>query len=341
MSRSFTLLLTFLACSLFVLNACSREEQGDKSNSKSEKTTTEPPPPSKKTDYRTVTGDHVNIRETPSVESKVITQLNTGDLVEFLEENSESINIGGKDGKWTRIKGDFGEGWIFGAFLERASVAARKSREKGTDKPGVISHEDVCNTVYNTLECAEAREAVIGEIYPDLFSSDDKELRISLMDGKSKAYQHYGLDGEEPGEDATKYTLINYFPDFELVLIEIQYYEGGGFILMSRKTGRDTKVFHEPIFSPDRRHFVTNSADLQAGYDVNGFEIYSMEGTFPLQIHAETPNDWAPAKVTWLDNSSFEIERFEMDLEGNSPDGTRSIPSIVMKENEKHGWERE
>jgi hypothetical protein len=61
------------------------------------------------------------LRETPDMRGKVIALLPFGAEVTPGEETGGLLELQGAKGKWTRVRSEMGEGWVFGAFLRRRS----------------------------------------------------------------------------------------------------------------------------------------------------------------------------------------------------------------------------
>lgn len=59
----------------------------------------------------------LRMREEANTESKIVILIPNGSQVEELESSSETVEINGKSGRWTKVKFDGNEGWVFGAFL--------------------------------------------------------------------------------------------------------------------------------------------------------------------------------------------------------------------------------
>jgi hypothetical protein len=76
--------------------------------------------PTRKTEaWLTVIDDDVNVRESPSVSSQVITQLAEFAEVRAIEETVDEFTIDGQTARWYYIAQP-AEGWVFGAWLEDA-----------------------------------------------------------------------------------------------------------------------------------------------------------------------------------------------------------------------------
>lgn len=209
-----------------------------------------------------------------------------------------------------------------------------------TSDLGAIDRDEICNEINNSEECAIAIEEAITAIYPELIDLSPGEVKISLLNGESKSFANTIVpEGEVTTDEYTYHHIVNYYATLELVLIEIQYYEGGEYLLLSRKNGEVEKVFEEPQFSPDQKHFATFSEDMIAGYQPNGYEIWRLDEVGLKRVAFDTPENWSPASIKWLDNGAIEIERYELDFENNYEH--KSISSLILKMDASGNWKKE
>lgn len=65
-----------------------------------------------------VKSTHLRLRENPSLESKVITTLWRGGVLEVLSKTDQRETIEGEEDYWYRISFEGLSGWVFGAYLE-------------------------------------------------------------------------------------------------------------------------------------------------------------------------------------------------------------------------------
>ena len=77
------------------------------------------------------------LQSRPEMESERVAILPNGSSVHPLEENSEVLVSDGRPGRWTRVKSESGEGWVFGGYLSR-------TRPDGIEE-GKLRADDVSN----------------------------------------------------------------------------------------------------------------------------------------------------------------------------------------------------
>jgi len=167
-------------------------------------------------------------------------------------------------------------------------------------------------------------------------SRHDNRLVLKLTNGHSVVRE------DSPGEefdgvyDASgnvnrKFTLSDYLRKEDYFMVEVHYYEGRTFELINAKTGDVTEIGNEPIFSPDRKHFVIVIGDYG---DLNSVEVWLFD---PPKINREfkyEPNDWHYINVKWLSSSSIDL--FERDSYSEKESGGNILARINYKNGE---WE--
>ncbi|MBR33207.1 MAG: hypothetical protein CMN77_18050 [Spirochaetaceae bacterium] len=88
------------------------------------------------------------IRSEPNTTGEKLGLIKHGDPVEVLEQKEPSLTIQGKSGKWTRVRYESVEGWVFGGFL--LANPPQKAEEK-KEYPTVTSLDAGDSGCYVTL----------------------------------------------------------------------------------------------------------------------------------------------------------------------------------------------
>jgi hypothetical protein len=130
------------------------------------------------------------------------------------------------------------------------------------------------------------------------------ELRISLREGPPAIFQN---DIRE-GDSWLTYRYAGPVPAVGLELVKVQYYEGGPYLLLSAGGGR-TIVAGVPVVAPDSSGFFTTSLDLEAEYDPNVIEVWSMQSGSPRLELAVRSEEWGPSEARWVDSATIEFLR--------------------------------
>jgi len=106
------------------------------------------------------------------------------------------------------------------------------------------------------------------------------------------------------------FALMGDFRKSNAWVLQKFYYEGGSFVLIDDRSGRQTDLNGMPVFSPDGRKFLVTPYDLENGAGPNNMEIWRRDGegavlewahTFE-QALAEAPDLQIPyltEGVTW------------------------------------------
>ncbi|MGY3451572.1 hypothetical protein [Bradyrhizobium sp. USDA 4353] len=101
-----------------------------------------------------------------------------------------------------------------------------------------------------------------------------KALEITFKDGFTRSYVTR-LPDDLPGheDDSVEYKLVGYFPEHELLLIEIGYSEGVQWMLLRLNRGIETKVHSPPHYSPSHRWLFSVCSSIGPSGCGNGMDI--------------------------------------------------------------------
>jgi len=191
---------------------------------------------------------------------------------------------------------------------------AQKSWASG---PLPSDEENICRAIYNSYECARKIEQrwLTHSALP--VERDSLRLVVQIANGPPIVFRDTLLD--QP--DVVLYSYRQYYPSVQYHLIEVQYYEGGIYILLDGVSGDTTLSHGIPVLSPDTTRFVAASQDLVAGYFPTGIQIWriarrriELEFT-SLSDRRQLPS-WGPAEPFWLDASRIRFDRIELRRDG-------------------------
>lgn len=82
--------------------------------------------------WAVINSTHLRLREKPDLNSKAITTLWKGYVLEVVSQNTVSENLDNEEGYWYQVKYGGLQGWVFGAYLklfDSKENAERSSRE--------------------------------------------------------------------------------------------------------------------------------------------------------------------------------------------------------------------
>lgn len=170
----------------------------------------------------------------------------------------------------------------------------------------------------NSYEGAKAVEKYLEKSQSQHFKRKGGVLTLHLANGKTKHMADIVKDNEED----IWHTYENYFPEIESYLVFSQFYEGHGYVVVNRKTGKQTYSLGEIYPNPKTQSFIAINADLMAKYSANGLQLVEMrKGNYFTKLTIEGEN-WAPVAIKWMDAKNFivkttEIIDFEKDIYRN------------------------
>lgn len=128
------------------------------------------------------------------------------------------------------------------------------------------------------------------------------------------------------GESYVRYRFKAYLTDIGYFLIGVDGYEGHGFLLVNDRTGNKTDLEAMPVFSPDRKQFVTMSMDLDAGYHPNSIQIWQLDPSGPkLGYKVYFDNAWGPSDPVWIDNRTIEFKKNILVEHGSEYKSSRAL----------------
>ena len=109
--------------------------------------------------------------------------------------------------------------------------------------------------------------------------------------------------------------------ELDAFLVEEYYYEGFGFLLISRSTGQQVGLGGAPLPSPKRDRFVATSMDLDAGFISTGIEVYNTTGDSIALEWSWVADDcciapWGPSDAVWVNDTTI---HFVKNVAGRSP----------------------
>jgi hypothetical protein len=122
-------------------------------------------------------------------------------------------------------------------------------------------------------------------------------LQLKFRNGLTRVY--YNEDAKCQTDEAkgcVKYQLTGYFPNHDLLLIEVDYWEGVSWLLVRADTGNVSAIVSPPHYSPSKRWLVSVASSIGPSGPPNGIDIVPV-GSDPSfrEWHYRVPDD-----VQWL-----------------------------------------
>jgi hypothetical protein len=108
----------------------------------------------------------------------------------------------------------------------------------------------------------------------DFAERNGDDLRLRFRDGSTRTYRNLPEDCERgSSEHCVKYELAGYFPRHALLLLRASHREGGEWLLVSDRDGRETKIVAPPRYSPGGQWLASASAGRGPAGGGNGIDI--------------------------------------------------------------------
>jgi hypothetical protein len=181
-----------------------------------------------------------------------------------------------------------------------------------------------CADIGNSGRCARVIEASLRA--PFIRRIDDGRLDIELPGNRIHTFS------DVPGEaQVVRHSALEVDASGRYVTIHRQYYEGSGYGLLDRQTGRYIAVPGYPAFSPDGRWLVAAGGDAISDGRLQILEM--ADGAFRVAFDA-TPRRWWPWNVTWTSATQLVYEQVFM-----ADAGEQSRKAAVQLE--AGGWKHE
>jgi hypothetical protein len=99
-------------------------------------------------------------------------------------------------------------------------------------------------------------------------------LQLKFRNGLTRLYvnEDTGCQSDE-AKHCVKYQLIGYFPKHDLLLIEVDYSEGGIWLLVRADTGEASELVAPPHYSPGKRWLVSVASSIGPSGPPDGIDI--------------------------------------------------------------------
>ncbi|MBI2723180.1 MAG: hypothetical protein HYX39_13485 [Bacteroidetes bacterium] len=119
------------------------------------------------------------------------------------------------------------------------------------------------------------------------------------------------------GEDYTVFLFVEYNHDINYYVVNQYQMESQNFILINKITGEPLKAISYPVVSPNANYFVCANSDLEAGFDVNGIEIYRKKNKAYQLAGLREFKDWGPDQLKWKNDTTLIIKGLQRSGEAN------------------------
>jgi len=210
--------------------------------------------------------------------------------------------------------------------------ATPESRTAHLAPPSQSVRQHICLSIDNSEDCARTIEQrLLAQPNLPVHRKDPGTLVFDLQSGK-----HIVLhDSVTEGTDYVGYSYAGYLGPIHAYLVEVQFYEGGSWVLVREPSGQRVGIAGPPTVAPDSVRFVALSSDLVAHYDPTCIEVWSVQSdTIVLEWSLDLGESaWGPTGATWLSNDSI---RIATELAPDISEGRAGPPALVVRA--KDGW---
>lgn len=156
------------------------------------------------------------------------------------------------------------------------------------------------------------------------------QRRDSLLILKLENNKEIILKDTSNEDFALLYSFREYYDSLKIFVIELQYFEGGAYLIVNGMNGETQYIIGKTKLSPDMKKIVSYNVDIVAGYSKNGFQIIELKNNHFNIEYEYLPKDWGPNNINWLNNNEIEIEKLGLQ------DGTEKIigkTNFILKDN--------
>ncbi len=138
--------------------------------------------------------------------------------------------------------------------------------------------------------------------------------------------------------EVISFYFYNFLKDQNLYLIWVLFWEGSQYRIIDSETGREYKVFEEPVFSSDKKHFISASFDIESGYRPNRIEIWEKTASDWRVVFKKYPgNTWGAIHPIWVDDKTVKLEKHGW-LKGTGLTNPIGKTGSVLIKKYKSGW---
>jgi hypothetical protein len=149
--------------------------------------------------------------------------------------------------------------------------------------------------------------------YFKYFTKHDGVTTIKIKNNKTvqlvdkTSYDLFNVD------DLIEYNYMCFIPEIDSHLVNLRFYEAEGYTLVSNKTGEEKTIWWIPYISPDKNRFAIAKKDFF--YDaINIIQIFEIVSDKYIEKF-EHEFDWGPDNVRWLDNDTFIVDKYILEID--------------------------
>lgn len=276
--------------------------------------------------------NNLRLRQAPDTKSKVIAELKEGDKLSFLDEKTEftqKISLRGTlyDEPWLKVETLTGKiGWVYGGAVKfyKPTIDSAPSPYDACFELQNRGHKQAADCFSKIAEKQLRKDA--RYIYPN-----DEGYSITLLSGKKIELLNTRNTTNEL--DNVRYAYSYYIPKLGYFVFERIIAEGGNYILVNDKSGKQIDIWGYPKASPNAKYLVVTSDDLEAGFIMNGIQILGFTENGLEVIFEKELNEEGPINPKWLDSKTLEVG-----LRPSFASGSNNVRKVEIKLGDDGQW---
>ena len=256
--------------------------------------------------------DKLRIRKEPNTKSPIVDEVAEGTALTFLNEKTDftqKISMRGTlfDEPWLKVvtnKDADKVGWVYGGGVKfyKPDVDANPSPYDKCLQASLKGQIDKAQSCFDAIEKKQLQKD------SKFVRKTANGFKITLLNGKKEVLTNVALNEEQSNsEKSVDYSYRYYLDRMGYFVFNAQHYEGNSHFLMNDKSAKITLLWGFPKASPDFKHIVATSADLDAGYNTNGIQILGFTDSGLEVLFSKKLDEYEPHAPQWMDNKTIEL----------------------------------
>jgi len=179
--------------------------------------------------------------------------------------------------------------------------------------------------INNYFVRANIIQSYLSNHLSNYFYITDSTLVLKLIDGEIVCFNRWDSEKE------VGYIFEHYFETIDYYLLIEHYFEESNWLFVNRKNGFQKSIKGLPYISIDNKRIITINSDLDAGYNFNGIELYTI---LPDSIQTEFSIEtiWGPLDVQWISDNQFLVKREHFSVDSTIIDYKRVLIEKIKKD---------
>jgi|GEM_PF-3624182 len=174
------------------------------------------------------------------------------------------------------------------------------------------SLDSLMNQYQNSYLSAQALEAHMLPKFSTKVTRDSQGLSLRLKNGQWLTVRN------NSDFDEVAHSFEYFFEEFGYYSLRVQWSEGNAYKLVNAEDGSIIRLIGRPYFSPEGKYLIAISTDLEAGYSVNGFEVYTKQANTWKKLTEYHPKLWGPVDLKWISPQQAILRNQSVEIQGGN-----------------------